>query len=119
MCGESPAITMMPGVFGRLETPRFGALTGAQFLGGVLAAVCLRFTFDSEVLQAAQFGAPHLNPLAYHSIGPATLLTGMAIELLLTFFLVFAIFSLGGGDALKLGMGAGMIATACTCLLSP
>ena len=54
--------------------------------------------FDSEVLQSRQFAlAGYFNPLAYHSIGPATLLTGMAIELLLTFFLVFAIFSLGGG----------------------
>ena len=109
----NPAATLMLWVFGKTETPRALALIGAQFLGGLLAAICLRFVFDRELLQAAQFGAPHVNALAYHPIAQPTLLTGMLIELLLTFFLVFAIFSLAGTDALKLGMVAGMIATVC------
>jgi aquaporin Z len=109
----NPAIALMLWVFGRLETPRAAALIGAQFLGGLLAAICLRFIFETELLQAAQFGAPHVNALAYPAIGPPTLLTGALIELLLTFFLVFAIFGLAGSDALKLGIVAGMIATAC------
>jgi aquaporin TIP len=109
----NPAIVLMLWVFGRLETPRASALIGAQFLGGLLAAVCLRFMFASDVLQAAHFGAPHVNALAYQPVSVPTLFTGALIELLLTFFLVFAIFGLAGADALKLGLVAGMIATAC------
>jgi glycerol uptake facilitator-like aquaporin len=109
----NPAIALMLWVFGRLETPRAAALIGAQFLGGLLAAICLRFLFDNELLQVSHFGAPHVNALAYHPIAEPTLLTGALIELLLTFFLVFAIFGLAGPDALKLGLVAGMIATVC------
>ena len=42
-----------------------------------------------------------------------TLVAGSAVELTLTFFLVFAIFALATGDSLRLGIVAGMIATAC------
>src|ERR1035438_5360745 len=109
----NPAIALMLWVFGRLETPRAAALIGAQFLGGLLAAICLRLIFADELLQLSHFGAPHVNALAYQPIGPPTLITGAVIELLLTFFLVFAIFGVAGSDALKLGMVAGMIATVC------
>jgi aquaporin Z len=109
----NPAIALMLWVFGRLETPRAGALIGAQFLGGLLAAICLRLIFDNELLQVSHFGAPHVNALAYQPLGQPALLSGAAIELLLTFFLVFAIFGLAGTDALKLGLVAGMIATVC------
>lgn len=109
----NPAIAITLWVFGRLETPRAAALIGAQFLGGLLAAIALRFVFDAELLQAAQFGAPHVSTLAYHPLTASALLAGSGVELLLTFFLVFAIFSLAGADALKLGLVAGMIATAC------
>ncbi|HZZ81646.1 MAG TPA: aquaporin [Gemmataceae bacterium] len=109
----NPAATLMLWVFGKTETPRALAMMGAQFLGGLLAALTLRLVFEHDLLQAAQFGAPHVNALAYHPITQPTLFTGMLIELLLTFFLVFAIFSLAGSDALRLGMVAGMIATVC------
>ena len=109
----NPAITLMLWVFGKIESPRAAWLMAAQFLGGVVAAVCVRFIFAGYLLQAAHFGAPHLNPLAYDPIDQGTLVTGTLLELLLTFFLVFAIFGLAGGDALKLGIVAGMIATAC------
>jgi aquaporin Z len=109
----NPAIAVMLWVFGRLQTPRAAALIGAQFLGGLLAAICLRFIFDNEILQVSHFGAPHVNALAYQPIDLQTLVSGALIELLLTFFLVFAIFGLAGPDALKLGIVAGMIATAC------
>ena len=109
----NPAITLMLWVFKRIETPRAAALMGAQFVGSVLAAVCLYFVFDAGLLRAAHFGAPHLNPLTYHTISQPTLASGAAIELLLTFFLVSAIFGLTGGDTLKLGLVAGMIATVC------
>ena len=110
----NPAITLMLWVFKRIETPRAAGLIGAQFAGSILAAVCLYFVFDLSLLRSAHFGAPHLNSLAYRVIDQQTVATGVAIELLLTFFLVSAIFGLAGGETLKLGLVAGMIATACT-----
>jgi aquaporin TIP len=110
----NPAITLMLWVFNRIETPRAVWLIAVQFLGGVLAAGCLYFIFDIALLKEAHFGAPHINPLAYPKTGQVTQFTGAALELLLTFFLVFAIFGMTGGEALKLGIVAGMIVTVCT-----
>jgi aquaporin TIP len=112
----NPAIVVMRWVLGQFDSRRAGLLIGAQFLGSILAALCLRFIFADGVLQAAHFGAPHINPQAYpQPLAQPVLLAGALIELLLTFFLVFAIFGLAGsGDALRLGIVAGMIATACT-----
>jgi glycerol uptake facilitator-like aquaporin len=110
----NPAVTLMLWVFNRIETGRAAWLIGAQLLGSVLAAVCLYFIFDPKLLAEAHFGAPHVNHLAYRATGQIMQFTGTALELLLTFFLVSAIFGLTDGEALKLGMVAGMIATVCT-----
>jgi aquaporin Z len=112
----NPAITLMLWVFGRIETRMAGGLIFVQLLGSVLAAVCLYFTFHDGVLRVAQFGAPHVNPLAYHDGGQRALYAAVVLELVLTFFLVFAIFGLAGKDALHLGLVAGMIATVCALL---
>jgi aquaporin TIP len=109
----NPAITLMQWIFARVETPRAVGLMVAQFVGGLLAAMCLYFTFDTGLLRDAHFGAPHINVLAYQTVEPRTLFAGAGLELLLTFFLVFAIFGLAGKDALQLGLVAGMIATVC------
>lgn len=109
----NPAITLMQWVFNRVETPRAAWLIGAQFLGSVLAAGCLYLIFDLSLLRLAQFGAPHVNTQAYPPAGQATQFTGALLEMLLTFFLVVAIFALADGDVLKLGLVAGMIATVC------
>src|ERR1035438_6286619 len=63
----NPAITLMLWVFNRIETPRALLLIAAQFVGGVLGAVCLYFLFDGALLREAHFGAPHINPLTYRS----------------------------------------------------
>ncbi len=115
----NPAIVLMLWVLGKIETRKAIGLVVAQFAGGIIAAICLQFLFTSAVLQGAHFGAPHVNLLAYPRIERPTLVTGAVIELVLTFFLVFAIFALAGGDALKLGLVAGMIATACTLFAFP
>ncbi|MBI1832108.1 MAG: aquaporin [Planctomycetes bacterium] len=109
----NPAITVMLWVFNRVETPRAAGLIGVQFAGSVLAALSLYFTFDPTLLRNADYGAPHINVLAYSEAGQRTQFTGAVLELLLTFFLVFAIFGLAEGDALKLGLVAGMIMTVC------
>jgi glycerol uptake facilitator-like aquaporin len=109
----NPAVTLMLWVFNRLATPRAAWLMAAQFLGSILAAVCLYFVFDQNLLREAHVGAPHINHLAYRATGQMMQFTGTALELLLTFFLVSAIFGLTDGEALHLGLVAGMIATVC------
>jgi glycerol uptake facilitator-like aquaporin len=110
----NPAITLTRWVFGHLDSGRAGLLVGAQAAGSVLAGAVLRLTFSAEILQAARYGAPHLNPLAYPYLNPYTVAAGTAVELVLTFFLVFAMFGLAGsaGDALRTGAVAGMIQAA-------
>src|SRR5260370_9710672 len=94
----NPAITIMLWVFNKLDSVKTSWFIGAQFLGGVLAALCLHYTFDTIVLQSARLGTPRLNPIVYGEVlNRATLLAGTGIELILTFFLVFAIFSVGAG----------------------
>jgi aquaporin Z len=116
----NPAITLMLWVFNRLETPRAAWFIGCQFLGGLLAAVCLRYSFHLELLQVAQFGAPHINPLAYPALEAGRdgrmsgQVAGTLMELVLTFFLVFAIFGMAGTDSFKLGLVTGMMMTACS-----
>jgi len=110
----NPAIVVMQWVFNRVETPRAGWLLGAQCLGSAMAGLSLYFTFDPAVLQNALYGAPHINIMAYPESGQRTQFTGALLELVLTFFLVFAIFGLAeGADALRLGLVAGMIMTVC------
>src|SRR5688500_456977 len=41
----NPAVTLMLWVMGKVETPRAVSLIVAQFLGGILAAVTLRYLF--------------------------------------------------------------------------
>jgi len=110
----NPAVTLMLWVFNRIETGRAAWLIGAQLLGSVLAAISLYFIFDPKLLTEAHFGAPHINHRAYRATEQMMQFTGAVLELLLTFFLVSAMFGLTDGEALKLGMVAGMIATVCT-----
>jgi aquaporin TIP len=132
----NPAITLMLWVFNRIETPRAAWLIVAQFVGSILAAGCLYLIFDAALLRSADFGASHVNKLAYPTDAKdqddvnqkeakikgkapevshqSRQFTGAGVELLLTFFLVFAIFGMtSGNDSLKLGIVAGMIVTAC------
>jgi MIP family channel proteins len=82
----NPAIT-----FGFMLTRRISALLGvaywgAQFLGGVLAALLLRWIFPAATRNATNLGAPSL-----HSVD---LGAGLVLEALLTFFLVWVVFSM-------------------------
>jgi MIP family channel proteins len=92
----NPAITLMLWVFKRLDGTRACWLIAAQLLGSVVAGLCLRLMFADSVLQSeAHFGAPHLNTQAFgrgDGITISALLSGIGIEVVLTFFLTFAIF---------------------------
>jgi aquaporin TIP len=81
----NPAIT-----FGFMLTRRISVLLGlfyfiAQFAGGALGALLLRWIFPAENRDATNLGAP-----ARHTIelGPA-----LVVEALLTFFLVWVVFA--------------------------
>ncbi len=92
----NPAVTLMLWCFNQLTTARMAWYVGGQVLGAVLAGLCLYFLFDLRVLQDSHVGTPHLNLEAFglKDQGPTmpAVVTGTGIELVLTFFLVFAIF---------------------------
>lgn len=89
----NPAISLMLWVFGRLNTIRLAWFLGAQLIGGVLAGFVLQLLFKTDILRTAHFGAPFLNPLAYSLPSNSAVWAGVGVELLLTFFLVLAMFS--------------------------
>jgi glycerol uptake facilitator-like aquaporin len=102
----NPAITIMLWVFRRLDARRVIWLVGAQLMGAFLAGTALRITFDKGLLEFAHFGTPHLNLLAYHELSQGALAGGTAIELVLTFFLVFAMFGAADGKGACCAGGA-------------
>ncbi|MBY0522295.1 MAG: aquaporin [Gemmataceae bacterium] len=113
----NPAVALMLWVFRRLEGQRAIWLIGAQFVGAILAGLCVRLIFSDEVLRlpGVRCGAPHLNVAAF--LGGSffkTVLSGIAIELALTFLLTFAIFGtvLDPRAARMGGLGVGLTLTA-------
>jgi MIP family channel proteins len=118
----NPAVTLMLWVFNRLDNQRTGLFLAAQLVGALLAGTCLRYTFEDSVLLESHVGTPHLNPLAFPS-GPqtASVVAGTSVELILTFFLVFAIFG-ASRDAAEPDRGAlpaGLMLTAGTMVAGP
>jgi glycerol uptake facilitator-like aquaporin len=89
----NPAIALMRWVFGRLSSVRLAWFIGAQMMGGVLAAFALKLIFEPRILHTAHYGAPYLNPLVFTVPSQGAIWAGLAIELLLTFFFVLAMFA--------------------------
>jgi glycerol uptake facilitator-like aquaporin len=110
----NPAITIMLWVFNRLDTSRLAWYIGAQLLGAALAGFCLMHTAQLEIVKEAQFAAPHLNLVVYQNLLRTSLIAGSVVELVLTFFLVFAIFGLGRSSvtAGRASVAAGAVLTA-------
>jgi MIP family channel proteins len=118
----NPAVTLMLWVFNRLDNKRTGYFLLAQLAGAILAGACLRFTFADEVLRSSRIGTPHLNiPLAFPELTTAAILAGTAAEMVLTFFLVFAIFGAPaeGRDASVGALPAGLVLVAGAVVLGP
>jgi aquaporin Z len=116
----NPAVTLTLWVFKRIEGGRAIGLIGAQLVGALLAGLLLRITFTEGVLHEARMGAPHLflpafggEPRAQPTL--AMLLSGIGLELVLTFLLTFAIFStMIDPRAPRLGgLAAGLAYAAC------
>lgn len=113
----NPAITIMLWVFNRLATRQMLGLAACQLIGALLAGGCLLLVFTQDVLESARMGTPHLNSYVYEFPDRGTQVTGAGIELILTFFLVLAIFGAyrGARDEGRgaRGLWAGVTLTAC------
>jgi glycerol uptake facilitator-like aquaporin len=110
----NPAITIMLWVFNRLDSNKLAWFVGAQLLGAALAGYCLQNTFHIDILKDAHFATPHLNLVVYDNPYKGNLIAGTSVELVLTFFLVFAIFGLGrcSRTAGRASLAAGAVLTA-------
>jgi MIP family channel proteins len=92
----NPAVTMMLWVFKRLDGFKAFGFLLVQVLGAALAGLVLYFVLPTPepARLTSRLGTPHLNLEAFGvgGVSLGTLLQGIAIELVLTFCLVFAIF---------------------------
>ncbi len=95
----NPAVTLTLWVFRRLDGMRAVWLIGGQLVGGILAALVLRSMFTDVALFPSAPGhgiTPHLNVDAFRSSADYSqfkaLLSGIGIEIVLTFILTFAIY---------------------------
>jgi aquaporin TIP len=93
----NPAVTITLWVFRRLDSGKTLALVGVQVLGALMAGLALRLMlpFREDVFNATRLGAPHLNLVQFgaEKFSLSVRLEGIAIELVLTFILVFTIFA--------------------------
>jgi aquaporin Z len=103
----NPAVALLLWLSKRLETRLAPWLIGAQLLGSVLAALCLNYLFAPVVLRDARLGTPHLNTAVFPApegvLPSGALATGILVELVLTFFVVLAMFGIRG-EALRPGL---------------
>jgi aquaporin Z len=102
----NPALTLGLWVTRRLDTPNTIAYIIAQLIGAVLAALLLVILFPEVLRDARDLGTPQLNP-------SITFAQGVGIEIVLTVFLMLAVF----GTALDNrgpnigGFGIGLVIT--------
>ena len=82
----NPAVTLGVLITRRISGRTALAYWASQFLGGVVAAACLRAVFDDRIGDALNLGAP--------ALGPATNVgEGFLLEIIMTFALVFVVFA--------------------------
>ncbi|HZT96095.1 MAG TPA: MIP/aquaporin family protein [Chloroflexota bacterium] len=81
----NPAVTIALWVSQRIASVLAVAYIVAQLVGAILAGLALRLIFSSAIWTPVHLGAPSLAPQV--SFG-----TGVLIEAIMTFFLVFAVF---------------------------
>ena len=124
----NPAITLMLWVLKRMDGPKATGLIFVQLLGAAMAGGLIRFVFPEDVLVSASLGTPHLNLIAFGQLGinpgAGTFLSGIGLELGLTFILSFVVFAtmldpraprfLGAWGSRLAGLWTGLVVTACT-----
>jgi aquaporin Z len=93
----NPAVSVGLLVAGKIDGRTCGRYVAAQLVGAVLGALAVKATFAGAAVRAVSGGTPQLAL----NIG---LGTGIAIEALFTFFLVFAVFGTAvSSEAPKIG----------------
>src|SRR5260370_38557412 len=84
-------------VLKRMDGPKATGLIFVHLLGAAIAGGLIRFVFPEDVLISASLGTPHLNLIAFGQLGVSpgavTFLSGIGLELGLTFILTFVIFA--------------------------
>ena len=100
----NPAVTIGLLSVGRIDTITAAAYVAAQLIGGIFGAFMVKILFPVGVVAVSTLGTPAL--AANLTIGPA-----IAIEAVLTFFLVSAVFgTVLNPDAPKIGgFGVGLV----------
>jgi aquaporin Z len=81
----NPAVTIALWAAGKIATQRGAVLIVAQLLGAVVGALLVRYVMGAASFDAGAAGAPTLGPGV--AVG-----TGIVLEAILTFFLVFVVF---------------------------
>lgn len=87
----NPAVTIAMFVGGRIGLLKSVAYIASQLAGAVLAAMVLKYIFNSDIRDAANFGIPGIN---YTGDSDALIIGrshGFVLEVILTFFLVYVI----------------------------
>jgi MIP family channel proteins len=87
----NPAVTIALWAAGKIGTQRGAVLIVAQLLGAVVGALLVRYVAGAASFDAGAAGAPTLATGV--SVG-----TGIVLEAILTFFLVFAVFGTAVDD---------------------
>jgi MIP family channel proteins len=127
----NPAITLMLWVLKRMDGPKAAGLIFVQLLGAAMAGGLVKFVFPEDVLIGASLGTPHLNSIAYGQYGlisqagqTGTFLSGIGLELGITFVLSFVVFAtmldprapkvLGAWGNRLTALWTGLVVMACT-----
>jgi aquaporin Z len=102
----NPAVTFGIWVAGKIDGKSAGAYVAAQLVGALLGALLVKAILPGGAVHAALGGTPQLSP-------SVTLMQGIWIEAVLTFFLVSAVFGTAlSPDAPKIGgFGIGLAIT--------
>src|SRR5262249_51748914 len=124
----NPAITLMLWVLKRMDGAKASGLIFVQLLGAAIGGALPRFVFPEDVLISSRLGTPHLNFAAFGQMGispgPGVWLSGIGMELGLTFVLTFVVFAtmldpraprvLGRWGQWLAGLWAGLAVIGCT-----
>jgi glycerol uptake facilitator-like aquaporin len=89
----NPSVPLMLWVFKKMDTGKAFGLIFVQAVGATAAGGVLRllFSFRDDVLTAARLGTPHIDLRVFGSLTPGVLVSGIGLELVLTFILTFVI----------------------------